>query len=731
MLFQKNTVNDSIPNIRFGANRMLFYLLTLISAQLTFAQSPVLIKDINPGSASGFSPGFSPIPYQNLFLFEGNTANEGRELWRTDGTPDGTFLLRDINPGTAGSLPKGFFEFNGIVYFSATTAQNGIELWRTDGTTDGTFLVKDIYTGTSNSLTALSVVWQKNGLFYFVARSQNANNSELWKSDGTQAGTTILKDINPGTTGSDPLYFKEWNGQLYFRATTATNGDELWKTDGTTAGTLLVKDIYPGTSDSSPTSIGFWEKNGFFFFLAANGSTTNKEIWKSDGTTSGTTLLKEIAPGTVGSNFSGYYEMNGVLYFSADNNNTGNELWKTDGSTAGTTLVKDIYPGPLSSFNSFGLSVFWEKDGSFFFKAMNSSDINIQNLEIWKSDGTAAGTVILRDIKPGVVSSYAQKFNEFEGNLYFSADNDNGYELWKTNGTTSGTVMVKDINPGIYSAFNLGSFNIVWQKDGYFFFGAFSSADISSGNGLDRELWKSDGTTAGTTRVKDIYAGTENGFNSALHSTENTLFFNASSAANGRELWKTDGTTTGTTLVKDIYPGSADGDPQNVFTFYNGFYYLTARNNATTNQEIWRTDGTSAGTTLVMDINPGVSGSIPGSFNILNNRYLMFEATQASTGKELWAFDFPGITSGIHLSKPEITTTLRPNPCHTQLNLDLPFCSGVTTIIGYNTMGMVAFRLETEDQMLTVDTRNLEPGLYNIIIQNGFHRESKKALVVH
>ena len=82
----------------------------------------------------------------------------------------------------------------------------------------------------------------------------------MWKSDGTEAGTVLVKDINPGSFypgfpyGSFPGDFTEWAESLFFSAIDRTNGRELWKTDGTEAGTVLVKDINPGSSYGFPTA---------------------------------------------------------------------------------------------------------------------------------------------------------------------------------------------------------------------------------------------------------------------------------------------------------------------------------------------------------------------------------------------------------------------------------------------------------------------------------------------
>src|SRR4028118_1924541 len=108
-------------------------------------------------------------------------------------------------------------------------------------------------------------------------------------------GPTLFKDINPGTNGSDPRNFFNFNNTLYFTAGDATNGYELWKSDGTAAGTVLLKDIYPGTEGSG--SYGFFNFQHTLYFTAEDG-TNGDELWKSDGTAAGTGLLKDIYPGT-------------------------------------------------------------------------------------------------------------------------------------------------------------------------------------------------------------------------------------------------------------------------------------------------------------------------------------------------------------------------------------------------------------------------------------------------
>ena len=161
----------------------------------------------------------------------------------------------------------------------------------------------------------------------------------------------LVKDIH---TGSSHLSSQEWltnvNGTLFFTADDGTTGQELWKSNGTTAGTVLVKDIHPGGQDSFAANLT--DVNGTLFFSADDGS-TGQELWKSDGTSAGTVLVKDITQRSAATPAS-LTNVNGTLFFAANDGTVGQELWKSDGTAAGTVLVKDISPGSPGSFGYYG-----------------------------------------------------------------------------------------------------------------------------------------------------------------------------------------------------------------------------------------------------------------------------------------------------------------------------------------------------------------------------------------
>ncbi len=356
-------------------------------------------------------------------------------------------LVKDIYPGSSGANASEFVAFGDKVLFRANDGVNGQELWVTDGTAEGTTLVKDIYPGTNNNSGYPQHLTVFGDQVIFSANDA-VNGNEVWTTDGTAEGTTILKDIIPGTGSSYPSEFVASGDKVLFRAYDAVNGYELWTTDGTTSGTTLVKDIYPGAGGSYVSQmVTFGDK----ILFNARDDVSGTELWITDGTAEGTTLVKDIYPGTGSSYYyDEIFEMEGMsrlavvgdkALFQANDGVNGQELWITDGTDEGTTLVKDIYSG-----SNYGSPSYFVTVGD---KAMFRANDAVNGYELWASDGTAEGTTLVKDIRPGTDGGYPEELLAFGGKVLFRAnDAVNGQELWITDGTAEGTTLVKDIYPG-------------------------------------------------------------------------------------------------------------------------------------------------------------------------------------------------------------------------------------------------------------------------------------------
>jgi ELWxxDGT repeat protein len=453
---------------------------------------------------------------------------------RTAGAAVWAKLVRDIFPGSSSSTPDHLTNVNGTLFFMADDGTHGRELWKSDGTEAGTVLVKDIYPGPAGSSDAnRSELIDVNGTLFFVA-SDARHSQALWKSDGTQAGTILVKDIAPWQY---PSQLTNVNGTLFFVA--EWFGEGLWKSDGTAAGTIPASARFGWVSNLT-------DVNGTLFFTTDDGRPALK---KTNGTS--TTFLRDFARVYT----YRFTDVNGTLFFGADDGTHGMELWESDGTQAGTTLVKDIFPGSHSSFDEE--TTFTNVNGTLFFGA----DDGMHGQELWKSDGTEAGTTLVKDIFPG--SPSANRYL-YPTNVY-ATHRRLPWQSHMSAAAARGEVARSEL-----------------------FFGLFFGADDGTHG---QELWKTDGTEAGTTLVKDIFPGSGASFPYPLTNVNGTLFFKAHDGTHGDELWESDGTQAGTVLVKDIYPGPAGSSPANSrseLTDVNGTLFFVA-DDGTHGTELWRT----------------------------------------------------------------------------------------------------------------------------------------------
>ncbi len=267
-------------------------------------------------------------------------------------------------------------------------------------------------------------------------------------------------------------------------------------------------------------------------------------------------MLIDLNPGASSSSPFNFTEFDGRLYFSAFKANSGRELWSTDGTEAGTLILEDINP---STANSNPSSRYEYKNELYF-----AADDGANGRELYKTDGTTVGTMLLKDLYPGSNSSNITNMIEYNGRLYFSGRTSlTNTQLCISDGTSSGTKSV-----GFMGNWRYPRYMTVYKTDLYFL-----SDHIF--NGL--ELFKSQGSDVNTSPF-DINPGIANGASPIKPIIfKDKLFFVANDGNTGYELWMTDGNTTlgpgNTELLKDINPGSQNSSPSQFYIFNDKLYF--------------------------------------------------------------------------------------------------------------------------------------------------------------
>lgn len=384
-------------------------------------------------------------------------------------------LVSNILSGTTGSDPSELVAFNNSLYFVADDGVDGRELWVSDGTAGTTRQVFDLNPGASSSNPTDIAVF--DGALYFAADDGSGNGIELFRSDGdVGSAPERLANINPGSPSSNPRDLVATSTFLYFSADGGVNGRELWRSDGTAAGTNQVTDLNPGASGSNPEDLAV--VNNVVYFAADDGSGDGVELFRSDGTIGGTDQVADINVGNPSSNPRDLVVLGDVLYFSAIDAIDGRELWRSSGTLAGTNQVADINPGATSGVSTsddpLNLIIGAVGDRVFF----AAQDLTGDGVEVWQSDGTLAGTQLVEDVNPGTPSSSPRSFVDANGVAYFTAsDGVNGRQIWQSDGTSANTELV---TVGAINTFNPDNLVVV----GNFIY--FTATTTATGE----ELWR-------------------------------------------------------------------------------------------------------------------------------------------------------------------------------------------------------------------------------------------------
>lgn len=729
------------------------------------------LRDINGGTAGSNVTLFMELT-PGVVIFTANDGVNGTQLWRSDGTEAGTTLLKIVNATASGFLPT--FSYGGKVFFSVDDGVHGREPWVTDGTSEGTQLLVETGPGTAGNgagnffrfgnttrFFALGGIWSTDGTptgttldillesyrfgvavvgnaFYFFGYD-SVHGMEPWKSDGTAAGTSMIKEIRSGVASYSISIAPTTSGAVFFADDGTGGGGRLWTTDGTAANTVPL-DAFPATGTTNFTAVLYPTTSGVFFDDGDGGW----KVWRTNGTQAGTYIATTTVNGAAAFGFieafskiyftswvgSSLYLFQtdgsanapavnvlpdlpaknvtftgGKLWFAGRSAANGTELYVShDGAALGTQLIANLAPDPDPSSRPEN----FKASGPYlYFHPMTPR-------ELWRSDGTSGGTVEVTEMDSHLLAPAPfGSLTPFRGDMYFhhghtgfyrvdgvnggatkigdyqfdamTADENTIYMwawssrgIFTSDGTVAGTIPLYDPNdPGHFLAYDSV---VVLPYDGYSwircYHGLFRTAGtvatthrvasmpeyntyltgwlagagglvysgmFSSTNGI--ELWRSDGTAAGSFVVKDANPGAASSNPSNLTPAGRLLFFTATAADHGTELWRTDGTAAGTFMLKDIRPGTESSQPSALASLGEVVYF--AANDGTTGIELWKSDGTTEGTVLVRDLAPGVMSSKPAWLAAAGGK-IWFSANDGLHGYELWSTD--GTENGTELA---------------------------------------------------------------------------------
>jgi ELWxxDGT repeat protein len=551
----------------------------------------------------------------DLYL-EGWDSTHSYSLWKSDGssTNNATGTVQTGSPTPFNGSPGQETIVGTELYFLGYDSNDGnnYDLWKTDGTSANTVPVQT--SGFGRGISDMKASGSK--VFYAAYDTDSHGNSphgyEIWSSDGTNANTAMILDIDTNTYGSNPTNLNAVGSEIFFSANTYSpvNGTYLWQSDGTAANTTLVQT----SGHVIPTYPGNYVVNGSTLFFTGYGS-NGYDLW-----TSGTGLdsavemfpsgTNKFASAFDSSNADSFAVVGSELYFGAyDAANSKYALWQSNGTGSGTTVVADLDSShQLYHLTAVGSNLFWDE-----WDATNSE------YALWEYNGSTAG--IVADITTNANNAGAYSFTAVGSSVFFEAYDTGAsqYALWTSNGTT--TTKLVDFTNG-------NQFYDPIAFDSKLFFVAY---DAMVG---EWTIWSSDGTAGGTSQFmsttnQPVYTTGSPDF--TIVGSE--LFGDFIQTGGGDVLGMTDGTAAGTVIVQLGTSGTVAENPNNMAND-NGTLVFDAFDNGH-GYELWQSDGTSAGTLLTADIDPGTTSSNAQYMTVAGSQ-VFFNANEGIHGQELW-----------------------------------------------------------------------------------------------
>jgi len=759
---------DAVIDVISAANNQIFFLANdgVHGRELWRSDGTVggttMVKDIDPDPNSFMSTYLTIVG--NTVYFNAIDGTNGTQVWKSDGTEGGTAMITDFPLGDILFREKMFAFGNKLMFLHYTMAE-GKEWYAIDLTTGDYEMLSnmDQDNGGGYSNVALTQPVIMNGYVWFIA-APDGTAEGIWKTDGTAEHTALAVDVDMldffldkdliafnnklyvtinfslyETDGVNPLTsvlagggiktLQEINGKLFF-----ANGGEPWISDGTTLGSKILKDInaQPTFGIYGVRAVG--ERFIFFNNAVKNGVIT-PELWTSDGTTPGTVITRSFmdVPPVVAIN--GSKALFRATEVPTPPANPGINTWTSDATSAGTQPLDNgawILTGEGAGYIQWvgntaymfnGDRQLYKTDGtapatyiSTLPKNFHGQCVALKNAlyffidgELWKSDGTGGGTVKIVEVAPPGILQIVQSVMAGENKMYFTAlTTANGLEVWTSDGTAGGTHIVKDVHVNDNKMYDYNAYHPTLQAV------INDVAYFSGSETYDIELWRTDGTSAGTSLVKDIFPGAKGSSPAKVAQSGNTMYFTANDGQHGFELWKTDGTQVGTVMIKDIYPGKLSAFFSNTAAsaFVNDVLYFTA-DDGTHGNELWMTDGTAAGTSFVLELNPGILHGISGATGgmVSAGTKLLFVGVEPQFGTELWIYDTVTPVTGI-ADDIESQVTVSPNPTTTSLLIRTPQLLHFRYVSLTDIFGRDVATTNITNEDTTIDVGHLARGMY-------------------
>ena len=587
-----------------------------VSRLWTSTGSPSTTKELPLPCAS---PPCTVQPYGlrrlgDRLYFIGSSA-QGTKLWTTDGTAAGTRPVVDLCPSFCLANYAGAGVVGTQLYLAVGAPD--YELWATDGTAAGTRRLTR-FTNDQPFQSFRPELVGAGGRVWFAA-DEPPYGAELWSSDGTAESAELAADVDRGAVGSHPAPLVAVGERVLFSACDGESR-ELWASAGTEPTTTPLTD-----EDRPCRRFGFLDGTvatggrAYFWTFDFAGAT----LWSADGTAAGLSSLVTVAAQSGGGQPPippPLLAVAGGVAFVAQSRDGGPiRLWRSDGTPAGTRSLVDL-PRDAERFWADGSDVYFIADGT---------SPGFTGAQLWRADLAAETLHELTHFNSFSSFPAAQPlFAKLGSEVYFQVDVFD-IALWKTDGTPAGTVPAFELpsNAGfaVFGLASLGGALYLHTRD----------------NSRTYQLWRSDGTTAGSQRLLSVTTrdGVDDESSPELALVGDRVVFAGEDAEHGIEPWSTDGTPAGTQLLRDVLVGPAGSSPADL-TVAGGRLYFVATDRRH-GRELWSTDGTAAGTRLVHDIAPDALSSNPGELTVAGSS-LYFAADDGLTGRELWVLPLAG-----------------------------------------------------------------------------------------